>query len=375
LRRESRLKSSSASAGRFDDEPTAADSSRQLGWLVARAGLGGWALAVLLGGLNPFEGDLFYRWLILGAAWLTAALSIAPLWRRVLIQGTALGAAALAVAVNLLAAGGIGIPTVALGLWSLLALGQNLRDDRPCGSLREYESRVPSFVLAVAWAALLGTFVGLLAPFYWSQRFIAEAETARYDAGRYHRPADLDHADAAYRKAVEADGYFIRPWREWAQLHFMALRESGLKVDDDKSRWSWKTIPYLYQMAAAPPRNPNAWGIHSERAAAIHQLLKLIGPKLEPLEVIRLRGEVVKSTRTASRLNPTSAELHARLAQASADINMYDDAALEAVEALRLDELTPHLDRKLPAAIREHLLSTLPAWRENAVKMPVGPKQ
>ena len=47
----------------------------QVTWLVARAGLGGWALVVLLGGLNPFEGDLFFRWLILGASWLAAVFS------------------------------------------------------------------------------------------------------------------------------------------------------------------------------------------------------------------------------------------------------------------------------------------------------------
>jgi hypothetical protein len=349
-----------------DDEEELASPSNHLTWLVARAGVGGWALAVLLGGLNPFQGDLFYRWLILGASWLIAALTGAPLWRRLPVSAAAMGAAVLAVTVNLLAAGGIGIPTVALGLWSMLAIGLNLRDDRPCGRLRVYESRVPPFVLSVVWAAVLGTFAGLVAPYFWSERFIAEAEAARD-----RRPPNLDQADASYFKAVEADGYYVRPWRELAHLHFVALAEGKAKVDDVKSRWSWKTIPFLYQMAATPPRNPNAWGIHSERAAAIHQLLAMIGSKLEPIEVIRLRGDIVKSTRTASRLNPTSAELHARLAHASAEINMYQDAVTEATEALRLDRLTPHADRKLPRAVRERLESLIPAWQENAAKMPV----
>jgi O-antigen ligase len=368
-RRESRRARSAGTARAFADDQGLAAPSRHLAWLVARAGVGGWALVVLLGGLNPFQGDLFYRWLILGAAWLLAVFTGAPLWRRLPVSGTALGAAVLAVTVNLLAAGGIGISTVAMGLWSMLAIGLNLRDDRPCGQLREYDSRVPPFVLAVAWAALLGTFVGLVSPYWWSERFIAEAEMARD-----HRPPDLDRADAAYRKAIEADGYYIRPWRELAHLHFLALRESGDKLADDKSRWSWKTIPYLYQMAATPPRNPSAWSTHSERAAAIHQMVNLIGSKLEPIEMIRLRGEIVKSTRTATRLNPTSAELHARLAHASADINMYQDAVDEATEALRLDRLTPHLDRKLPPQVREHLQSLIPTWEENAAKAPIANK-
>ena len=103
-------------------------------------------------------------------------------------------------------------------------------------------------------------------------------------------------------------------------------------------------------------------------------MVNLIGSKLEPIEVIRLRGEIVKSTRTATRLNPTSAELHARLAHASADINMYQDAVEEATEALRLDRLTPHLDRKLPPQVREHLQSLIPEWEENAAKAPIANK-
>ena len=46
---------------------------RQVGWLVACAGAGGWALVVVLGRLNPFEGDLFFRWMILGVSWAAAA--------------------------------------------------------------------------------------------------------------------------------------------------------------------------------------------------------------------------------------------------------------------------------------------------------------
>ena len=38
--------------------------------------------------------------------------------------------------VNLLAAGGLTMPPVALALWTPIALGQNLRDDRRCGQLR-----------------------------------------------------------------------------------------------------------------------------------------------------------------------------------------------------------------------------------------------
>ena len=349
-RRDLRQATITGLANPIDSDQGLAAPPRRVRWLAACAGFGGWALVVMLGRLNPFEGDLFFRWMILGASWAAAVFLGAPLWRRLPIPEMAVGAAVLAIVINLLAAGGIGIPTVALGLWSMLAIGLNLRDDRPCGRLREYESRVPPFVLAVGWAALLGTFVGVVSPFWRSEYFIAQADEAIR-----HLPPDFDRADEAYRNAIAADRFSARPWRESAHLHLMVWQQNGGKLDDQDKRWSWKTIPILYEGAAQPPRNPIAWGVHSERALVIRQMLGMIGSDLKPHEAIRLRGEMVKSTRTATRLNPTNTELHARLADASAEINMYQDAVDAANEALRLDRLTPHLDKKLPEKVRKHL--------------------
>ncbi len=365
-RRDSRQKTTAGKLKPADGDHGPADPPRRTSWLVACAGLGGWALVVMLGRLNPFEGDLFFRWMILGASWLAAVFLGAPLWRRLPIPGKALGAAVLAVLINLLAAGGIGIPTVALGLWSMLAIGLNLREDRPCGRLREYESRVPPFVLAVGWAAILGTFVGVVSPFWRSEYFIAQADEAIR-----RLPPDFDRADEAYRNAIAADRFSARPWRESAHLHLMVWQQSGGKIDDQDKRWSWKTIPILYEGAAQPPRNPVAWSVHSERALVIRQMLGMIGSELKPREAVRLRGEMVKSTRTATRLNPTSTELHARLADASAEISMFQDAVDEATEALRLDRLTPHFDKKLPEKVRKRLEALIPTWSENAAKMPI----
>ena len=192
---------------------------RHVGWLVACAGAGGWALVVVLGRLNPFEGDLFFRWMILGVSW-AAALLVRHL-AEAAVPATAVAAGVVATLVNLLAAGGIGVPTVALGLWAMLAIGLNLRDDRRCGWLREYESRIPAFAMATGWAALLGTFVGLVAPFWRAESFIAEAEAAIA-----HRPPNFDGADDAYVKAGELDPYYARPWRKNAALHMMVWQQN-----------------------------------------------------------------------------------------------------------------------------------------------------
>jgi hypothetical protein len=337
--------------------------------LMLWAGLGGWITVVGLGRLNPFEGDLFFRWIILGAGWLVAALFLnAGVWSRPGVQATVVGAGVVAELIDLLAAGGIGIPTVALGLWSLLALGLNLRDDRGCGQLREWESRMPPFALAVAWSAVLGMFVGLVTPFWRSEAAIATAEEALA-----RRPPDLERADRFLKAAIEADRYFAHPWHELAFLHFRVWQERGAKVDEGGSIWEWTTIPYLYHMATTPPRSPDAWALHSERAGVIARLMSLIGSQLKPIQAIKYQGAIVEATRTASRLYPTSAELHARLAEASAAISMYRDAVTEAEAALRLDTQMPHDDRKLDPALRARLEALIPKWRESAATTPNTP--
>ncbi len=121
--------------------------------------------------------------------------------------------------------------------------------------------------------------------------------------------------------------------------------------------------------AASPPRNPDAWTLHSERALVTRDLLKKLGPTLSPREIIPLQASIVEATRTASRLYPTNATLHARLAEASAEISMFRDAVTEAQEALRLDAITPHQDKKLASAQREQLKAKLPDWTEKAAQL------
>ena len=116
------------------------------------------------------------------------------------------------------------------------------------------------------------------------------------------------------------------------------MERSQIEGDDLR----WMRIPIMYDFACAAPRNPKSWAMHSERAIRIHELLRELAPQLDPLELTKYRGKIVEATRTASRLNPTNSELHVRLAQASADIMMFQDAVSEANEALRLDRMTPH---------------------------------
>ena len=265
--------------------------------------------------------------------------------------------------INLLAAGGIGIPTVALGLWSIVALGLNLRDQRPCTRLRQYDSRMPSLALAVAWSALLGSFIGLVSPFWRCEAAIVRGQEALIQI-----PPNYDLAEKLFLNATTEDRYNAHPWLSLAALYELTWRENGSKVEDTR----WMRIPIMYDYAAKPPRNPKSWVLHSERAIRIHDLLRSIGSQLDPVKLIEYRGMIVEATRTATRLNPTNAELHARLAHSSAEISMYRDAVSEANEALRLDKITPHRDRKLPGALRSRLEELIPKWQASADKMPAA---
>ncbi|MGP0066170.1 MAG: O-antigen ligase family protein [Isosphaeraceae bacterium] len=344
---------------KWDEDPDVPPS--RPAWLIASA-FSGWVLVVLLGMLNPFEKDLYLRWLILGMSWVAAALLLRPLWQRLPIPAVALGVAVVAVLINLLAAGGIGIPTVALELWATMALGLNLRDDRDASRLREYESRVPSFVLLSVWAAMLGLFLGAVVPFWRSEAVIAEAEDAI-------RRRDFDGAEAIYERALDLDYYNVRPWLGYANLQQLAWESRGSKPEDLR----WPKIPILLEEALKLPRNPSSWSLHILRADRIRALLQRVGGELSPKDAVKYSSEIVKETRIATLLYPSNASLHARLADASAEISMFGDAWKEAEEALRLDQLmTPHPDKRLPASVRRHLENQLAEWKEkgNAISKP-----
>ncbi|SIO65765.1 O-Antigen ligase [Singulisphaera sp. GP187] len=340
------------------------DPPRKTNWLLVCAG-GGWILASILGTLNPFEGDMPNRWLIIGLAWVWAVLFGMQVWRRVSISAVGFGAGALAIAINLLAAGGIGIAGVALMLWSLIALGLNLREDRPCGRLRESGGRFLGFGLALVWAALLGTFVGAIGPFWRSEAAIAAA-----DAALRATPPKFEVAEAAYKEAYAFDKYSARPWLGLAFEKYQEWESRGAKPEDAR----WKTIPASMVEAVSPPRNPNSWTLHRERAKVTRQLLNQLGDKLKPGELTTYRANIVEATRRASRLYPSNATLHAELALASAEIGMYGDAANEAEEALRYDDNTSHADKKLAAPLRKQIKAELPGWKKSAIGMPAGGK-
>jgi O-antigen ligase len=339
------------------------------GWLIVSAGLG-WLAVWVMGKLNPMtQADLLARWLILGAGWGLAILLGAALWRRRPIPAAGLGVAVLALSINLLAAGGIGIPSVAMSLWVLLALGLNLREDRACGRLRVAGGLGPSVLLAVAWAALAGTFFGAVIPAWKSDAALEEG-----NALMAMRPPAYEPARAAYTRAVEADHYSVKPWLALAELEYQYWRSPEvLKRKEPR----WKRVQILIDDALDPKwRNPNNLEIRRRQAAYARAILRDLPQDAKPIALIDLNATIAKACRWRARIYPTSATIRAELAQASADIGMYPDAVREAKQALLLDERTPHGDKKLPGKLRDYLQAQIPRWEEIASASPptVRPK-
>ena len=110
--------------------------------------------------------------------------------------------------------------------------------------------------------------------------------------------------------------------------------------------------------------------MHRRRAEFARDLIRRIGSQLSPDELLRLRANVVEATRNAVLLYPTNATLHGELAEASEELGVISDAVREAREALRLDRLTPHLDKKLPEAMRRRLETKLPEWEKMTSPQP-----
>jgi hypothetical protein len=337
------------------------------GWLVAMAGLG-WMAVWILGRLNPFAPDLLGRWLMLGLGWGLAVLLGGPLWKRLPIPAAGLGVGLLAISVNLLAAGGLGIPAVAMMLWALLAVGLNLRDDRHCGRLREVPGLFPAAALAAVWAALAGTFFGAVVPFWKSQAYLAEGNA--YAASK---PPAFEPAREAYERAIAADQYSASPWLALAELELRYWRSPEVQAKKRSTAWERVILAIDGALDDRKGRNPDNLYLRRRQADFARAILAGLPEQVKPVELLQLKTIVVRAFRNASRIYPTNAGLRAELAQSSADVGMFPDAIREARQALLLDDLMPHLDKKLPAPLRKYLIEQIPQWQARVDNPPALP--
>ena len=333
------------------------------GWLVAMGGLG-WFGVWALGQLNPVtQADMTFRWLVLGASWMATILLVGPIATRRGVPAVGMGAAFVALAVELQAAGGIGVPSVAMVLWLLLALGLNLREDRPSGRLRAVDGLGPGVVLACGWAVLAGTFYGAVIPGWRSDMAVAEGEAAMAS-----KPTRFEVARNAFARAIELDRYSVRPWLGLAELEYLFWKSPEAK-DKYKTTWT-KVLLTLDKALEGKYRDPDSLELRRRQVNYARLILSELPNDAKPFELLGLKSTIAKASRQAVRIYPTSASLRAELAQASADLGMYPDAVAEAKNALQLDRLMPHADKKLSDQARAYLTGQIERWGEQAKTPP-----
>jgi hypothetical protein len=284
-------------------------------------------------------------------------------WKRAEWGGFVFVAAGGALSVHLLAAGALGYPAIAGSLLGLVALGLNLREDRPCG--RRFEvpgGRLAAFVPAVVLTALIGTFAGAISP-YWrarSEMLAADEMLAR----RALRPEDYREVVDRLSRAAKLDAYGTRPWIALAELEYQAWLARGGSFDDRV----WNRIEPTLAQARQRPRNPDSLEVRRRRADYANRFLAMPGlPEGSRRQLLLVRADALYTL--AVDLNPTSAPLRAQAAEALGAAGDHPRAVAQARIALDLDRRTPHDDRRLKPEQRDRLSQ----WIEEGAKPAESP--
>lgn len=232
--------------------------------------------------------------------------------------------AAAALLVNLLAAGGIGIPAVSGTLWLLVAL---------CAQppLVVPEARRTVWYPA-AWTVAMG--VALVAAYFLSFRPMTAAQAA-------HQSADSDrrHAEQHLLEATAADDWSAMPWRGLAAWRYERWQR-------DPTAANWKAVDEaMREDLKRVPQSAVAWAHAGEwRRKAYEQLHDAV-----------MLHQAIEAFATAARLYPNSAAHQADLAEALALAGRSDEAQPHAAKAIDLDDVTPHADLKLAPARRREM--------------------
>jgi hypothetical protein len=249
--------------------------------------------------------------------------------------------ALLVLTVNLLAAGGISFAGIATGWWLLLAIVSN------SGALPSRERGLPRFVVGLlavtATLLVIGCFATLYSPTLRCRAKLDEGE----ERIRLQR---LDEAEAAFLAAAAADPYAAEPWNNLAALYHHGALE--IANEDSLSRFESAVERVLR-------RNPRAPLLRKQIGDWWLTLFARWGDHRQLQQAILAYTEWV-------RLYPNHALGHAQLAWSYHLAGDDDSSRRAAVEALRLDALNPHREKKLSQQRLYDPVANSEGQRENA---------
>ncbi|MEA3458246.1 MAG: O-antigen ligase family protein, partial [Candidatus Thermoplasmatota archaeon] len=237
------------------------------------------------------------------------------------------GFAIITLLVNLLAAGGIGFAGVAGSLWILVALGlfsESLQESRP---LRPLVAPTVAALLAILGVMC---YVTAYSPVLNSQ---SHTQAALNDPAR---------AREHLRAAAVADPLSAQPSRQLAMLYFDAWRR------DRNPRDLQNFEQFMAIALEIDSGSSSAWQMSADR------YLEAYAHTRRPADL----EHAVAAYRRAVGLYPADATTRAKFAIALRMAGKAEESAKEAKMAEKLDEQTPHTDRKMPESLRRRLMQT-----------------
>jgi MFS family permease len=294
---------------------------------VVWGGLAGFVVAFMLGDLVSIR--LPMLWMIAGVVIAGGVIASIHPW---IGEGefTAGGAALLAgvLLINLLVAGGFTMPAVAGSFWLLLAIGQSLADgDHPVRPMARPVGRGLGLAMFAAVAALaVVCHSTMYVPVVYAKAHMDAALT------------DTRGPEFQWQNAAERDRWSTEPRRMLCASLFSRL----MKQPHDEfltQRFADATDDLL----RLRPHSSALWAQVAGWRLAVYGRNQ---------DADTLAG-AIEAARWAAELYPSNARRRVQLAVVLEAADEFRHAKAEAVEALRLDELTPHVDQKLSEDLRE----------------------
>jgi O-antigen ligase len=307
-------------------------------WMAGGA-MVGLILALAIGALVALPFDL-ERLAIVGVTG-AATWVLLGSWRRAgTLRPAWVAMAVVAMAVHHLAAGGINFPGVSGSLWLLLALGsraatltENVKEQ-----VSPWRKTAPIAALALASVAGVACFQTGYRPVLREAALVDEiSELMLREPASAARQHDLIEA-AALADPLASEPYRLlarEAFEKWMQRQSAATKE---RFDGAVSA-----------LLKSQPRSNTNWLEVGQWLAAMYERSH------NPADA---RSAVAAATR-AVELYPNSASNRAALAEILSSTGDKPSAITEAKEALRLDEITPHLDKKLKPDVRERMRRTI----------------
>ena len=261
--------------------------------------------------------------MLLGGILVTALVICA--FHRWVVSGT-MPVAVIVVAIsgcliNLLAAGGIGFPGVAMSLWCLMAVALNLSGSQRsqlAGTKKQW------FTVGVVVCAAFAFYVGGYRA--------AMTANAQIERGKQAlRQRDPSRAEASFLAAAAADNYAPEPWMILVDVYFRQWMSTQQSSDLQKLNQS---------IQESLRRNSKSFAMHRHFGDLyLAAYTKFSQPSLL-VSAIDHYEEMVERY-------PHHAIMHAQLAWALALADRNQDAVEEAEMALELDSVCTHAEHRL----------------------------